>query len=556
VSEQVRLLLVHSDSRAPSPASMLDRACVEHSATLGEAIDRLSSEAFEALLIDLGDPRVADALRTLHQAGHILAHVADGIAVIDADSRIRWANPTFTSWCAADPVGQLFHQALGADEPILANRLLDADQKPGSLIHLLARGDRYIDFHLTPLPDQPANPLFVVLGHDVSSVVHKQQKLAALSLAMDELTAMDSGVLADMNPEERIELLKKNIRRLVRDLLHFEIVEIRLLDAVTGRLEVLIQDGIPPDVPGKELYARTEGNGLTGYVAATGNSYLCRDTRVDPLFLPGAPDTRSSLTVPLRYRERIIGTFNVESPQVAAFTEEDRQFAETFCHAIAAALHTLELLHVEKITAATRSIEAVQKEVALPTDDILADAAWVLDRYVGHEAELAERLRNILANARLIKQSIQQVGEQLTPRPLPSIVSEPAPPELKGRRVLVVDRDDPVRKSAHLLIGRWGGIVETARDGQEALTLARLARYDAILADIRLPDLSGYEVYRALRQAQPEARVILMTGYGYDPGHSLVKARQEGLKYVLFKPFRVDQLRTALSELGKNDSAA
>ena len=43
--------------------------------------------------------------------------------------------------------------------------------------------------------------------------------------------------------------------------------------------------------------------------------------------------------------------------------------------------------------------------------------------------------------------------------------------------------------------------------------MARLAEYDAILADIRLPDLSGYEVYRRLREAQPSARVILMTAY-------------------------------------------
>ncbi len=77
--------------------------------------------------------------------------------------------------------------------------------------------------------------------------------------------------------------------------------------------------------------------------------------------------------------------------------------------------------------------------------------------------------------------------------------------------------------------------------------MARLGSYDAILADIRLPDMDGYGVYRKLREAQPQARVILMTGYGYDPTHSLVKARQDGLRQVLFKPFRVDQLFDALS---------
>ncbi|MFO0865369.1 MAG: hypothetical protein U0744_12085 [Gemmataceae bacterium] len=40
--------------------------------------------------------------------------------------------------------------------------------------------------------------------------------------------------------------------------------------------------------------------------------------------------------------------------------------------------------------------------------------------------------------------------------------------------------------------------------------------------------------------------MILMTGFGYDPHHSLVKARQDGLRFVLYKPFRVEQLLAAL----------
>jgi DNA-binding NtrC family response regulator len=106
-----------------------------------------------------------------------------------------------------------------------------------------------------------------------------------------------------------------------------------------------------------------------------------------------------------------------------------------------------------------------------------------------------------------------------------------------------------VRRSAHNILGRWGCVVETARDGQEALTMARLGTYDAVLADIRLPDLCGHDAYHKLREAQPQARVILMTAYGYDPSHSIVKARQEGLRHVLFKPFRVDQLLDVLESV-------
>jgi CheY-like chemotaxis protein len=163
---------------------------------------------------------------------------------------------------------------------------------------------------------------------------------------------------------------------------------------------------------------------------------------------------------------------------------------------------------------------------------------------------MAEKLRQILAAARSIKQCIQKLGEDLAPPPAGAADGAKAPPPcLKGLRVLVADNDERVRRSAHSLLGRFGCVVETARDGQEALTMARLCSYDAILVDIRLPDVTGYEIFRRLRAVRPHAQVILMTGYGYDPSHAIVKARQEGLRFVLYKPFRVDQLLDALQKV-------
>src|SRR5262249_27108082 len=157
------------------------------------------------------------------------------------------------------------------------------------------------------------------------------------------------------------------------------------------------------------------------------------------------------------------------------------------------------------------------REVALPVDDILAAATAVLDRWIGLEPEMGDKLRTILASARSVKQCIQRGGENLAPpRTHPSNHDEPHP-RLRGPRVLLADNDERVRRSAHGLLGRFGCVVETARDGREALTMAKLSTYDAILADIRLPDLGGYDVFKGLREAQPAARVILMTAYGYDP---------------------------------------
>jgi DNA-binding NtrC family response regulator len=67
-----------------------------------------------------------------------------------------------------------------------------------------------------------------------------------------------------------------------------------------------------------------------------------------------------------------------------------------------------------------------------------------------------------------------------------------------------------------------------------------------VLSDIKMPNRSGYEVFAAAKDRRPDCAVILMTGFGYDPNHSIIRARREGLSAVLFKPFKVDQL---ISEL-------
>ena len=79
------------------------------------------------------------------------------------------------------------------------------------------------------------------------------------------------------------------------------------------------------------------------------------------------------------------------------------------------ALNTLELLVAEKATTAAESVEAIHSAVALPVDEILNDAVNVMERYIGHQPDVVERLQQILRNARDIKQVIQKVGQSLAP---------------------------------------------------------------------------------------------------------------------------------------------
>ena len=311
----------------------------------------------------------------------------------------------------------------------------------------------------------------------------------------------------------------------------------------------LLSVGIIEEAARRPLYALPKGNGVTGFVAATGKSYLCQDTTKDPLYLEGSEGAKSSMTVPLIQHDQVIGTFNVESPEPNAFTQSDLQFLEIFSRDVAASLNTLELLVAQQANTAHASVEAIHREVALPVDEILNDAVNVMEGYIGHEPGVVQRLQRILQNARDIKQLIHKVGQELAPaEAVPQFAQVPERTLLRRRKVLVVDADEAVRGAAHSLLERFGCIVETAHQGGEAVFMVRNVGneqpYDVIIADISLPDMTGSDLLLKLKEIVDPTPLVLMKGFGYDPDHAMVKARQAGLhpKAVLYKPFRLDQL--------------
>ena len=237
------------------------------------------------------------------------------------------------------------------------------------------RGNRYLRVTVTPVYDA-ANALthLIALTREITDETQQQLKVDAIAHAGDELADLTPEELSQLGVEERTDLLKYNIARHMKDLMGLDYIEIRLLEKSTGKLLPLLSEGMSPLAATRELMAQKEGHGVTGFVAATGQSYVCPDTTKDPLYIEGAEDARSSLTVPLVFHGTVVGTLNVESPHSNNFDDRDRQFLEIYARNIAAALNTLELLQAEKESTASASVQAISREVALPLDDIITDA--------------------------------------------------------------------------------------------------------------------------------------------------------------------------------------
>jgi CheY-like chemotaxis protein len=527
-----------------------------------QALHYLSDGNVDGILLDdsrtdLGTSmRVQDLIRCIT----MLENLPDGVALLDREMNLLASNPKFSEWFGhSDLTGQGFMQAMGNPRVIAAdaNPLVTASVRGSASTGTLFINDRYYQLNVAPVLNPHGQVVQLVATlRDSTFYTLQRQKLEALHSAGMALADLRPEEIFEMDVENRIELLKDNILHYTKDLLNYEIVEIRLLDEQTNLLEPLLSVGINSEVAKKPLYALPRDNGVTGFVVSTGKSYLCEDTLTDPLYIDGHVGARSSLTVPLIYHDRVIGSFNVESTEVGAFNEGDLQFVQSFARDIAQALNTLELLVAQRTNTAQQSVEAIHAAVALPIDEILNDTVQVMENYIGHNPDVVRRLKQVLKNARDIKQMIQRIGQSLAPDDaVPAGKQVDRRPALKQKTVLVIDADEQVRTSAHNLLEKYGCTVETAHEGKEAMLMIRNSDrpYDAIIADIRLPDMSGYDILMALKEitGNDDPNLILMSGFGYDPGHSIVKSRKAGLRAgaLLYKPFRLDQLLTIVENI-------
>jgi CheY-like chemotaxis protein len=545
VPDRPRLLLIGPPDGLPSGA--WPEADVEPVPADPAAVaERLRDGGFAGVVAPPGVLAEWAARSTRDQL--ILQNIDNGLAILDPDGVVLWANPAFSQCAGENPIGRPLLEALGtgvmasdSGDPLAVAR---AGQPASLRLHRTGNPEQpFLEAEIRPVPD-PAGTVTQLLAvvRNVTAQVAQQQKLDALHQAGRELAGLDPEQLAEMNVPSRVELLKINLRKFIHDLLNYDTIEVRLLDRKTGELKPLLEDGMLPEAANRVLYARPTDNGVTGFVAYTGKSYLCVDTANDPHYIAGAAGARSSMTVPLQFHDEVIGTLNVESPRVNGFGASDLQFTELFSKEIAVALHTLDLLSAQLVCTAAQSIEAVNKEIALPLDEVLAGASVLLEKWHRTDPEATARLRRILDAARLVKDCVSRVGRNLVETPTAPTGDLP----LLGKRVLVIESDERLRRSAHLLLERLGATAESAATGEDAVAMAADADYDAVFQEVKPPDLGGYECYRRLSAVRPTALVSLTTGFGYDLAHSIVKARADGMKYVLFKPWRQEQVVRAV----------
>lgn len=128
---------------------------------------------------------------------------------------------------------------------------------------------------------------------------------------------------------------------------------------------------------------------------------------------------------------------------------------------------------------------------------------------------------------------------------------------LSGMSVLVLDDDVSVVSSLADVLRAERCIVHTATRPSAALGVLRNMKVDAVISDVVMPEMDGYEFYMKVKEELPNLPVILMTAYYYDKDHIIKRSRLRGLEAALFKkPVNPAKLRAVLLQARHKAKAA
>src|SRR3989442_3440016 len=118
---------------------------------------------------------------------------------------------------------------------------------------------------------------------------------------------------------------------------------------------------------------------------------------------------------------------------------------------------------------------------------------------------------------------------------------------MEAAKILVVDDEPAILMLLKEALTKWGYQVTCAGTGVDALEAIRSGLFDAAVMDVRIGDMSGLDLLRAVKAHDDSIEVVIMTGYPTIA--SAVEALKEGAYDYLSKPLILDELRHLMSRL-------
>jgi signal transduction histidine kinase/ActR/RegA family two-component response regulator len=144
------------------------------------------------------------------------------------------------------------------------------------------------------------------------------------------------------------------------------------------------------------------------------------------------------------------------------------------------------------------------------------------------------------------------VIERDDPAPASPLASDVSQPTNATPRLLVVDDEDFVRDLLKEMLEGENCEVQLAASGNEALSMFRESKFDAVCTDVGMPGMSGWELAREIRHLDHRIPIAVITGWGEAVGSNEQKAA--GVDWVIAKPFTAERVAELVRDIVQRES--
>ena len=288
--------------------------------------------------------------------------------------------------------------------------------------------------------------------------------------------------------------------------------------------------------------------------------------------LAEAEELKSMIAVPIFSKRKLWGILTVFSQEKFRFKEEDGKIISLFGGQIGQlSEHFSQYIRDnldEILVPILGSIEVLnfryRDRDTIGVSEILDAQNRLKKRILSYVAGLEQgSLEQITTEEKTKEEEIKlPSGDELSIEEVISIQGEKKkPPKAKSEfgsqlsqmtcgKVLIIDDQPIVTDLLVNVLERMGYKSEVASCGKDGVEMFEKDGFDLVITDLGMPDISGWEVSKTIKQKNPDVPVIVITGWGIDPDPDMMKDSK--VDFIINKPFQIDQFEKITKDLLEN----
>jgi CheY-like chemotaxis protein len=265
----------------------------------------------------------------------------------------------------------------------------------------------------------------------------------------------------------------------------------------------------------------------------------------------------SMIAVPIFSHQKMWGVLAGFSPEISGFTKEDGKIMNLFCGQIGQLIEfffrymqdSLDELLIQVLGSIELLSLKFEDKKTIPASEIM-----------NAQKRLKERIRSYVAGLEQAAQGSrisepetedEQIklpsGDELNIEEVVTIQGERNKPTAKQKKVLVIDDQAIVTELLVSVLERMNYQSVVASCGREGVEQFEKDEFDLVITDLGMPDISGWEVSKTVKQRNPNVPVVVITGWGVTPDPD--KIREAKVDSIIHKPFQIDQLEKIIQDL-------